>query len=219
MTLTSGFLRDVHPEWLTAIKDVVPKIEEIESSLQGSSFNPAPENVFRALRNPLRQSRVVIFGQDPYPNREHAMGLAFSVPGSIRPLPRTLVNIFRELHEDIGVEIPSHGDLSPWSAQGVLLLNRILTAPQGKSAGHSNLGWEIVTNEIARVLGERKVVAIFWGNYAKQLQNYFAPRLSLQSVHPSPLSASRGFFGSKPFSKTNQLLAEQSQPAIDWSLT
>ncbi|HUW87790.1 MAG TPA: uracil-DNA glycosylase [Candidatus Paceibacterota bacterium] len=212
-------MQDIHPDWRMVIKDVVPKIEEIENSLRGTSFNPAPENVFRALRNPLHQTRVVIFGQDPYPNREHAMGLAFSVPGSISPIPRTLANIFRELHEDVGVEIPPSGDLSAWSSRGVLLLNRILTAPQGRSAGHANLGWERVTNEIARVLGERKVVAIFWGNYAKQLQGYFSPRLSIQSVHPSPLSASRGFFGSKPFSKTNQLLAEQSQQVIDWSLT
>lgn len=219
MTFTGVFMKDIHPEWLEVLKEVTPKIEEIESSLRGTLFNPAPENVFRALRYPLHHARVVIFGQDPYPNREHAMGLAFSVPESVRPLPRTLVNIFRELHEDLGVEIPSSGDLSPWSAQGVLLLNRILTAPQGLSAGHANFGWESVTNEIARVLGERKVIAIFWGNYAKQLQEYFSPRFSIRSVHPSPLSVSRGFFGSKPFSQTNQLLAEQSRQAIDWSLT
>ena len=219
MTFTSVFMQDVHPEWLAVLKDVAPKIEEIENSLRGTSFNPAPENVFRALRYPLHQTRVVIFGQDPYPNRQHAMGLAFSVPESIRPLPGSLANIFRELHEDIGVEIPASGDLSPWSTRGVLLLNRILTTQAGMSAGHANLGWEIVTNEIASVLGERKVIAIFWGNYAKQLQRYFSPSLSVQSVHPSPLSANRGFFGSKPFSKTNQLLAEQSQQTIDWSLT
>ena len=219
MNFSSKFLENVHSEWLTALQSVIPKIEEIESSLQGTTFNPAPEYVFRALRYPLQQTRVVIFGQDPYPNRQHAMGLAFSVPESVRPLPRTLANIFRELHEDLGVEIPASGDLSPWSARGVLLLNRILTTQAGTSASHANLGWESVTNEIARVLGEREVIAIFWGNYAKQLLGYFNPQLSIQSVHPSPLSASRGFFGSRPFSRTNQLLARQSRPAIDWSLT
>ena len=212
------FLKDVHPEWLEALKEVRPKIEEIESSLQGKLFNPAPENVFRALRFPLHQVRVVIFGQDPYPNPNHAMGLAFSVPSTVSPLPRTLLNIFRELHNDTGVAIPSRGDLSPWSGRGVLLLNRILTTPQGESAGHANLGWESITNEIARILGEEQIVGIFWGNYAKELQRYFSPELSICSVHPSPLSASRGFFGSKPFSKTNQLLARHSKQAIDWSL-
>ncbi len=219
MKLTDGiFLKDVHPEWIEALEDVIPRIEEIENLLDGKLFNPAPENVFRALRFPLNQTRVVIFGQDPYPNPNHAMGLAFSVPPTVRPLPGSLVNIFRELHDDIGVEIPPNGDLSPWSARGVLLLNRILTAPQGESAGHSNLGWESITNEIARILGERDVVGIFWGNYAKQLLNYFSRENSIQSVHPSPLSANRGFFGSKPFSKTNQLLALRSKQAIDWSL-
>lgn len=212
------FMKDVDPDWIKLLVNLIPKIEEIEESLQGQSFNPAPENVLRALRHPLGHTRVVIFGQDPYPNRDHAMGLAFSVPSSVRPLPRTLVNIFRELHDDIGVGIPTSGDLTPWSDQGVLLLNRILTTPQGKSAGHSNAGWESVTNEIARILGERKVVAIFWGNYAKELQKYFRPELSLSSAHPSPLSANRGFFGSRPFSKTNQLLANESLQAIDWSL-
>lgn len=219
MKLADGiFLRDVHPEWIEALEGVRPRIEEIENLLYGKLFNPTPENVFRALRFPLNHTRTVIFGQDPYPNPNHAMGLAFSIPPTVRPLPRTLVNIFRELHDDIGVEIPSSGDLSPWSARGVLLLNRILTTPQRVSAGHSNLGWESITNEIARILGERDVVGIFWGNYAKQLLRYFSPENSIQSVHPSPLSADGGFFGSKPFSKTNQLLALHSKPAIDWSL-
>ena len=212
------FLKDVHSEWIEALEGVRPKIEEIENSLQGKPFNPAPENVFRALRSPLHQARVVIFGQDPYPNPNHAMGLAFSVPSTVSPLPRTLLNIFRELHDDTGVEIPRKGDLSPWSSRGVLLLNRILTTPQGESAGHTYLGWESITNEIARILGERQIVGIFWGNYAKELQKYFSPGLSIHSVHPSPLSASRGFFGSKPFSKTNQLLALNAEQAIDWSL-
>ena len=212
-------MKDVHPEWIEALDSLKPRIDAIEISLEGKLFNPAPENVFRALRYPINQVRVAIFGQDPYPDRRHAMGLAFSIPKGVRPLPRTLKNIFRELHDDLGIETPIGGDLSTWSERGVLLLNRILTAPQNESAGHANLGWESITDEIARIVGEREVVGIFWGKYAKELMKYFPAELTISSVHPSPLSASRGFFGSKPFSKTNQLLAQLSKQPIDWSLT
>lgn len=213
------FMKDVHPEWIKALDSFKPRIDEIESLLEGKLFNPAPENVLRALRYPINQVRVAIFGQDPYPDPTHAMGLAFSIPQGVRPLPRSLKNIFCELHDDLGIEMPLSGDLSTWSERGVLLLNRILTAPQKESAGHVNLGWESITDEIARILGERQVVGIFWGNYAKELMKYFPAELTISSVHPSPLSASRGFFGSKPFSKTNQLLAQLSKQPIDWSLT
>lgn len=212
-------MKDVHPEWIDALASLRPRIDAIERSLEGKLFNPAPDNVFRALRYPINQVRVAIFGQDPYPNRAHAMGLAFSIPQGARPLPGSLKNIFRELKDDLGIEIPVSGDLSTWSARGVLLLNRILTAPQNESAGHVNLGWESITDEIARIVGERDVVGIFWGKYAKELMKYFPSELTISSVHPSPLSASRGFFGSKPFSKTNQLLAQRSRQPIDWSLT
>lgn len=212
-------MKDVHPEWIEALDSLKPRIDAIEISLEGKLFNPASENVFRALRYPINQVRVAIFGQDPYPDQRHAMGLAFSIPQSVRPLPRTLKNILRELHDDLGIEIPISGDLSKWSARGVLLLNRILTAPQNESAGHVNLGWESITDEIARIVGEREVVGIFWGKYAKELIKYFPTELTISSVHPSPLSASRGFFGSRPFSKTNQLLAQLSKQPIDWSLT
>lgn len=212
-------LEGVHPEWIQALENVLTEIERIENSLRGTAFNPAPENIFKALHKPLSQVSVVIFGQDPYPTPSHAMGLAFSVPKDISPLPKTLANIFRELHDDIGCDIPSSGDLTPWVNQGVALVNRILTVPQGKSGGHVKLNWQVVTNEIARVLGEREVVAILWGNYAQELGPYFKTESIISSAHPSPLSAYRGFFGSKPFSKTNQLLARRSQRAIDWSLT
>ena len=212
-------MKGVHPEWIEALDSLRPRIDAIEFSLEGKLFNPAPENVFRALRIPISQVRVAIFGQDPYPNRAHAMGLAFSIPQDAKPLPRTLKNIFRELQDDLGIDIPVSGDLSKWSARGVLLLNRVLTAPPKESAGHLNLGWESITDEIARIVGERDVVGIFWGKYAKELMKYFPSDLAISSVHPSPLSANRGFFGSKPFSKTNQLLAQRSRQPIDWSLT
>lgn len=212
-------LEGVHLEWIAALTNVLGEIERIESSLRGLSFNPTPENIFRALRQPLSTTSVVIFGQDPYPTPSHAIGLAFSVPADIRPIPKTLTNIFRELQDDIGCAAPSSGDLTAWAIQGVALVNRILTVPQGKSGGHAKFNWQIVTNEIAKILGERDVVAILWGNYAQQLSPYFPSHLTISSPHPSPLSAYRGFFGSKPFSKTNQLLAKESKRAIDWSLT
>ena len=211
-------LQDVHLEWINALTNVLGDIERIESSLQGLAFNPAPENIFRALRTPLSKTSVVIFGQDPYPTPSHAMGLAFSVPPEISPIPKTLANIFRELQDDVGSRPPSSGDLTPWTDQGVALVNRILTVPQGRSAGHVKLNWQIVTNEIAKILGERETVAILWGTYAQELSRYFFDRLVIASPHPSPLSAYRGFFGSKPFSKANQLLVQESKRAIDWTL-
>ncbi len=214
MTILEG----MHLEWINALAHVIGEIERIENLLQGHAFNPAPEDIFRALRYPLSKTSVVIFGQDPYPTRGHAMGLAFSVPVGIKPIPKTLTNIFRELHDDIGCLTPSSGDLTPWQDQGVALVNRILTVPQGQSGGHAGLNWQVVTNEIAKVLGERDVVAILWGNYAQELLPYFSESLTISSPHPSPLSAYRGFFGSKPFSRTNQLLTKETKRAIDWSL-
>lgn len=212
------FMRNIHQEWLEALQRVLPNITQIERTLEGKVYNPSPENVLRVLRRPLSEARVAIFGQDPYPSKSHAMGLAFSVPPTVSPLPPTLKNIFHELTHDIECSAPTCGDLTPWTMQGVLLVNRILTAPEGTSEGHANLGWQIVTDEIARILGEQGVIAILWGNYAKELSSYFSPGSIIRSVHPSPLSAHRGFFGSKPFSKTNQLLLSKGREAIDWSL-
>lgn len=213
-----NFLDGVDPEWIEALAPVIKDIERIEDALRGKGFNPAPENVLRSLRKPLSQISVVIFGQDPYPNPHHATGLAFSVPSGVTPLPKTLVNILKELQSDIGGDVPTSGDLGSWADQGVALVNRILTTSQGQSEGHIQLNWQVVTNEIARILGERKAVAILWGRHAQELSKYFAEESVISSPHPSPLSAYRGFFGSRPFSRTNQLLASQSKRAIDWSL-
>lgn len=214
-----NILENVHPEWITALKSVHGEIRKIEGSLEGHDVNPAPKNIFKALHSPISQTSVAIFGQDPYPNPQHAMGLAFSVPREVHPIPKTLVNIFRELHDDIGCDIPSSGDLTAWADQGVALVNRMLTTSQGQSAGHLKLNWQVITNEVARVLGDRGTIAVLWGKHAQELTPYFAKELVISSAHPSPLSAYRGFFGSQPFSKTNQLLASTARRAIDWSLS
>lgn len=214
-----NILNGVHPEWIAALENVLGEIERIEESLKGHDFNPTRENIFRAFQTPLSSIKVVIFGQDPYPTPTHAMGLAFSVPKHVRPIPKTLGNIFRELHDDIGCDIPSSGDLTPWAEQGVALVNRILTVPREDSAGHSMLGWQAITDEVARILSSHEVIPILWGKYAQELTRYFDSDYVISSPHPSPLSAYRGFFGSKPFSRANQLLVGSSRRAIDWSLT
>lgn len=210
------FLDRVHPEWLEALANVVPDIEKIERTLHGQEFLPPANQVLRALVYPLSKVRVVIFGQDPYPTPGHAMGLAFSVSQNVKVLPQTLRNIFSELSDDVGCPVPLNGDLTRWSEQGVALINRTLTVPTGASNGHLGIGWEKVSDEIARVLGERNVVAILWGNNARQLEHFFRDGWHISSVHPSPLSAHRGFFGSKPFSQANKILRDHGLSEINW---
>ena len=170
----------------------------------------------RALSTPIESIRVVIIGQDPYPTPGHAHGLAFSVPSDVTPLPASLRNIFKELESDVGIPMSGNGDLSPWAEQGVLLLNRILTTESGYSLKHELLGWQVITNEIARTLGHKPVVAILWGKNAQELSHFFDPGLTITSAHPSPLSAYRGFFGSKPFSACNEILHRYKRPQIQW---
>lgn len=210
------FLDRVHPEWRDALSGVVANIEELETSLAKDEFQPPPHQVLRVLELPISKIRVVIFGQDPYPTPGHATGLAFSVTRDVKMLPMSLRNIFKELSDDLGCPTRAHGDLSSWSDQGVALLNRVLTVPNGVTNGHKNLGWEKVTDEIARTLGEQKTVAILWGNNAKSLTHYFKDKWVISSVHPSPLSAHRGFYGSRPFSKANAILKEHGLGTIDW---
>ncbi len=210
------FLENVHPEWLEALANVIPDIEKIELALANRDFQPPAHQVFRALDFPLSKVRVVIFGQDPYPTPGHAMGLAFSVSPHVRPLPMSLRNIFTELASDLNCAVPNDGDLSRWAEQGVALINRVLTVPTGASNGHLRIGWEIVTDEIARILGRKDVVAILWGNSARELQHFFRDEWYIASVHPSPLSAHRGFFGSKPFTRTNSMLKHRGLGEISW---
>lgn len=172
---------------------------------------------------PFDDVRVVILGQDPYPTPGHAHGLSFSVRPTVKPLPKSLINIFQELRDDLGIENTT-GDLTPWAKQGVLLLNAVLTVPAGQSAGHQNQGWEVLTDAAIEALASREkpVVFVLWGAFAQKKRTLIEPHnqdrrhLIIQSPHPSPLSAYRGFFGSRPFSRINQFLEAHGEPPIDW---
>jgi uracil-DNA glycosylase len=187
---------------------------------EGRGYLPAGENVLRAFARPLDAVRVLIVGQDPYPTPGHAVGLSFSVDPDVRPVPRSLQNIYTELASDLGVARPTSGDLSPWADRGVLLLNRVLTVSPGRPGSHRGKGWEAVTAQAIRALVERPqpLVAILWGRDAQSLAPMLGATPVVASVHPSPLSASGGFFGSRPFSRVNTLLADQGAEPIDWSL-
>jgi len=208
----------IEPGWARALEPVAPRAE----LAAGHQYLPAGENVLRAFTFPFDAVRVLIVGQDPYPTPGHAVGLSFSVAPDVRPVPRSLVNIFTEYGADLGYPVPANGDLSPWAQQGVMLLNRVLTVRPGEPASHRRKGWEAVTECAIRALVARPqpLVAVLWGRDAQTLK----PMLTeggcacIESVHPSPLSASRGFFGSKPFSRTNAFLVENGRDPIDWSL-
>jgi len=218
------------PGWADALTPVADRFEVIEEWLAsqtaaGVAWLPAPELVLRAFRAPFDAVRVLIVGQDPYPTPGHPIGLSFAADPEVRPLPRSLANIHRELHDDLGITTPPHGDLSPWTRQGVLLLNRVLTVEAGAAGSHRRHGWEAVTEQAIRALAARggPLVAILWGKDAERLAPLLdapddADRHVIVSAHPSPLSASRGFFGSRPFSRTDDFLASRGLPPIDWSL-
>jgi uracil-DNA glycosylase len=186
----------------------------------GRGYLPAGPNVLRAFARPMADVRVLIVGQDPYPTPGHAVGLSFSVAPDVRPVPRSLANIFRELHDDLGCPAPSSGDLSAWADQGVLLLNRVLTVAPGVSAAHRGKGWEQITEAAIRALGSRggPLVAILWGRDAQSLTPMLGDIPRIASTHPSPMSADRGFFGSRPFSRANAALADQGAAPITWCL-
>jgi uracil-DNA glycosylase len=206
----------VHSSWKPVLEPFSADIARILGSLQGSAIAPAQDQIFAALEVPLSEVRCVIVGQDPYPTAGNAHGLAFSIPHDARKIPASLQNIFKELHSDLGLEIPQSGNLEKWRDQGVLLLNRILTTEVGSSYAHSNLGWQVITKSIAEAAGDQNAVAILWGKEAQALAPVFKD--SITSVHPSPLSAYRGFFGSKPFSKVNEALIRIGREPIDWRL-
>jgi uracil-DNA glycosylase len=188
----------------------------------GRGYLPAGPNVLRAFTFPLDQVRVLIVGQDPYPTPGHAVGLSFSVAPHVRPLPRSLENIFTEYASDLGYPVPSCGDLTPWAQRGVMLLNRVLTVQPGSPASHRGKGWEAVTECAIDALMKRKqpLVAILWGRDAATLKPMLAQGdcVAIESPHPSPLSASRGFFGSRPFSRANELLVGMGAEPVDWRL-
>jgi uracil-DNA glycosylase len=187
----------------------------------GRGYLPSGDRVLRAFGHPLDRVRVLIVGQDPYPTPGHAVGLSFSVAPDVRPVPRSLQNIYKELVSDLGVPMPSNGDLTPWTERGVMLLNRVLTVQPGHSGSHRGKGWESVTDAaIAALVGRGgPLVAILWGRDAQSLTSALAGVPIIASAHPSPMSADRGFFGSRPFSRANELLVQQGAAPIDWSLS
>ena len=206
----------LHPDWQKVLLPQKQLIESIDFAISEKVIAPSRENIFRALRNPVSDTKVVIFGQDPYPTAGHAHGLAFSVDSSVLKLPPSLRNIFEELSSDTGTPKRTTGDLSDWSDQGVLLLNRILTTEVGTSLAHESLGWQGITETVASELGSRDVVAILWGKPAGELKRFFKKEFIIESVHPSPLSAYRGFFGSRPFSRCNRILEQHGIAPINW---
>ncbi|MFC0450738.1 uracil-DNA glycosylase [Rhodococcus jostii] len=215
----------VEAGWADALEPVSGRITEMGAFLRaeiadGREYLPAGENVLRAFTHPFAEVKVLIVGQDPYPTPGHAVGLSFSVAPDVRPVPRSLGNIFTEYSKDLGYQTPSTGDLTPWSRQGVLLLNRVLTVQPGLPASHRKKGWEAVTEQAIRALVARPapLVAILWGRDASTLKPMLGDVPTIESAHPSPLSASRGFFGSRPFSRANELLDGLGAEPVNWQL-
>ncbi|OEV11838.1 uracil-DNA glycosylase [Streptomyces nanshensis] len=215
----------VEPGWAKALEPVAERVALMGEFLRaevaaGRTYLPAGQNVLRAFQQPFDDVRVLIVGQDPYPTPGHAVGLSFSVAPEVRPLPGSLENIFRELHNDLGLSRPSTGDLTPWTKQGVLLLNRALTTAPRRPGAHRGKGWEEVTEQAIRALvaRERPLVSVLWGRDARNLKPLLNSRPVVESSHPSPMSADRGFFGSRPFSRVNDLLAQQGAAPVDWQL-
>ncbi len=215
----------VAPDWAEALAPVDGRIATMGEFLRaevaaGRGYLPAGDRIFRAFSRPLADVRVLLVGQDPYPTPGHPVGLSFSVAEDVAPVPRSLANIYQELGTDLGCERPANGDLTPWSEQGVMLLNRVLTVAPGASASHRGRGWEAVTERAIEVLAHRggPLAAILWGRDAQSLKPVLGDVPWVESVHPSPLSASRGFFGSRPFSRVNTLLEKQGGTPVDWRL-
>jgi uracil-DNA glycosylase len=215
----------VAPDWAEALAPVDEQIARMGDFLReeiaaGRGYLPAGERILRAFQRPLADVKVLIVGQDPYPTPGHPVGLSFSVSPEVRPLPPSLVNIFKELVDDLGVPQPSCGDLTPWADAGVLLLNRSLTVSPGRANSHRGKGWEPITECAITALAARggPLAAILWGRDAQTLKGMLGPIPWIESVHPSPLSAHRGFFGSRPFSRVNRLLEEQGGTPVAWTL-
>ena len=215
----------VESGWAEALAPVADKIAAMGDFLRaevaaGRRYLPAGDKVLRAFQQPFHEVRVLIVGQDPYPTPSHPVGLSFSVAPDVRPLPKSLINIFQEYGTDLGHPSPSTGDLSPWAERGVLLLNRALTVAPGRPNSHQGKGWEEVTEQAIRALSQRggPLVAILWGRNARNLRPLLEPVPCIESAHPSPMSAANGFFGSRPFSRANAALVAQGAEPVDWKL-
>ena len=213
------------PDWAEAMAPVEGEIRDMGEFLRaeidaGHEYLPAGDHILRAFTSPMADVRVLIVGQDPYPTPGHAVGLSFSVERSVRPLPRSLTNIYKELEADLGIPPAATGDLTSWQQAGVMLLNRVLTVRPGAAASHRGKGWEAITSHAIVQLTARggPLVAVLWGRQAQELTPLLGNTPIVASAHPSPLSASRGFFGSRPFSRTNALLEEQGGAPINWQV-
>ena len=217
----------MHPTWVPVLeheRETLTVIGEFlrQESAAGQAWLPAGDNILRAFARPLTDVRALIVGQDPYPTPGHAVGLSFSVAPDVRPIPRSLQNIYKELESDLGIPRPASGDLSPWADQGVLLLNRVLTVRSGEPGSHRGIGWERITDAAIAGLVARDdepLVAILWGKDAQTLESALPDVPLIISAHPSPMSADRGFFGSKPFSRANEYLEDLGGDPVDWSLS
>lgn len=215
----------VESGWAQALAPVADRVAAMGDFLRaeiaaGRTYLPSGANVLRAFQQPFDEVKVLIVGQDPYPTPGHAVGLSFSVAPEVRPIPGSLINIYRELGTDLGVPPPSNGDLTPWTQQGVLLLNRALTTAPRRPAAHRGKGWEEVTEQAIRALAARgrPLVSVLWGRDARNLRPLLGDLPAVESSHPSPMSADRGFFGSRPFSRVNDLLTKQGAQPVDWRL-
>jgi uracil-DNA glycosylase len=223
--MTEPLTKIMDAGWAEALAPVEDQITQMGTFLReqvaaGKKYLPAGDNVLRAFKQPFNDVRILIVGQDPYPTPGHPVGLSFSVDPSVKRLPGSLNNIFREYCEDLGYPKPSNGDLTPWTERGVLLLNRVLTVEPGNIGSHRGKGWEAVTEQAIVALAKRDapLVAILWGRDARSLAPMLGSVPRIESAHPSPNSAHYGFIGSRPFSRANQLLADQGAAPVDWRL-
>ena len=223
--MTESLMDRMDPGWRVALAPVAGQIAQMADFLReedsaGRGYLPPARQVLRPFERPMDEVRVLIVGQDPYPTPGHSVGLSFSVAPGVRPLPRSLVNIYREYQDDLGYPQPGHGDLSSWADAGVLLLNRVLSVRPGDTGSHRRKGWEAVTEQAIRSLVARRqpLVAILWGRDAQSLTPMLGDIGIVSSSHPSPLSASRGFFGSRPFTRANELLMAADGQPVDWRL-
>lgn len=228
MAMTLGELAEhghIAEDWARALEPMGERLAELGRFLNteraaGQRVLPAGDRILAAFQRPLADVRVLIVGQDPYPTPGHPIGLSFATAPDVRPIPRSLQNIYRELQDDLGIPPAPHGDLTAWADHGVMLLNRVLTVRAGAPASHRGKGWEAFTEHAIRALAARggPLVAILWGNDARSLGPMLGSVPRIESPHPSPLSASRGFFGSRPFSRANEALTAQGGAAVDWRL-
>ena len=206
----------VHPSWFPILEPLQHDIVTTFDLVSKGQYIPAIDRIFAPLSVAIDEVKVVIVGQDPYPNAEYADGFAFSVRPEISPFPASLINVFKELESDLGSPMPTDGNLERWALQGVLLINRTLTTIPGESHAHQKSGWMAITEVIIREVASRGAVAILWGGNAQQMSDYFESSRVIKSAHPSPLSAYRGFFGSRPFSRANEVLVSRGASPIIW---